>query len=372
MLLPVVFLMVSRGIKTAKYHRHCIALGCAERGDIQGLRSALQSDPSLVGMQDKLGETLMHRAAKGGSSSSVSLLLEYKADADARDRLGRTPLNVAASYGGSAVVDVLLQHGVDVYVADKYGMTALDYAISSGCGNVAATIYKRSGREFKLHEAAARGKVSVIRQILAQDKNSIRMTDDSGRTPVYTAAALGQLDATRALIDAGSNVNVSDESGTTSLQLAVDHGSTSVARLLLARGADPDAGKCRRLSPPLLLVSMRDDLEIAKLLLHCGANPDIVDDDGNTALHKAAEFGKRDMIEMLLACGANPNFKGEDGFTPLHIAVNKRQSGIASLLMSRGADVNARLDNGKTPLMLAMQNCDRVTEKFIREQDSQE
>jgi ankyrin repeat protein len=72
---------------------------------------------------------------------------------------------------------------------------------------------------------------------------------------------------------------------------------------------------------------------------------------GSTPLMYAALYGDADSVRQLLAAGADPNLKNDAGATALMWAVYDLQK--TRLLVGHGADVNARSDNGRTPLMIA-------------------
>jgi cytohesin len=73
--------------------------------------------------------------------------------------------------------------------------------------------------------------------------------------------------------------------------------------------------------------------------------------NGWTPLHRAAIYGRKEIVELLIAKGAEVNAQGQYMGTPLHNAANKGHKKIVELLIAKGADVNAK-DNRlrKTPL----------------------
>ena len=72
---------------------------------------------------------------------------------------------------------------------------------------------------------------------------------------------------------------------------------------------------------------------------------------GSTPLMYAALYGDSDSVRRLLAAGADPNLKNDAGATALMWAAG--DLGKTRLLVDHGADVNARSDTGRTPLMIA-------------------
>lgn len=51
-----------------------------------------------------------------------------------------------------------------------------------------------------------------------------------------------------------------------------------------------------------------------------GIRPDVVDDEGRSALHWAADEGNVDAIDILIAAGLEVDGQDTDGMTPLHYA----------------------------------------------------
>ena len=96
-------------------------------------------------------------------------------------------------------------------------------------------------------------------------------------------------------------------------------------------------------------------------LLAKGADPNVPDRAGRTALHGAARLGAVETMSALLDAGGNPNKRDEDGNTPLHFASDASQAplmvhhSIATIRVLLGARANPNLTNaaGRTPLHLA-------------------
>ncbi|CDK31054.1 ankyrin repeat domain-containing protein [Candidatus Babela massiliensis] len=107
-------------------------------------------------------------------------------------------------------------------------------------------------------------------------------------------------------------------------------------------------------------ISEEDKKEVIRLLL-LGANIDVQDKDGNTALIIAAKKPNSDIIRILIASGANVNAQNKDANTALMEAIHEYWNpfyydyykDIVKLLIANGADVNLKNNKGQTALMWA-------------------
>lgn len=116
-----------------------------------------------------------------------------------------------------------------------------------------------------------------------------------------------------------------------------------VLRLMIE--AKPDVNKLSNGGTPLRIAVCGGDLEVVKLLLANGANPNaetfsILSNLAretrpgyrNTVLHEAIEKGSFPIAEALLAAGADPNRTDHEGKTPLAIAHEKGSTELVALL----------------------------------------
>ena len=81
--------------------------------------------------------------------------------------------------------------------------------------------------------------------------------------------------------------------------------------------------------------------------------------DGNTALMTASMIRNRPIVELLLDHGADINIRDKDGKTALMLMYShslNEDNDITRLLLERGADTNIRDKNGKTALMYVLRS----------------
>ncbi|MFO0599997.1 MAG: ankyrin repeat domain-containing protein [Myxococcaceae bacterium] len=132
------------------------------------------------------------------------------------------------------------------------------------------------------------------------------------------AAFARDVEAVRALLEAGAAVDARDADGRTALHSAV----------------------------------MVNELAIVELLLRAGADPSAADAVGDVPLHFAAQHPARlPVLRLLLARAPQVvNAVGGAGLTPLHVAVDRKFTAGVEALVARGAEATIADAAGKTAL----------------------
>jgi len=106
-------------------------------------------------------------------------------------------------------------------------------------------------------------------------------------------------------------------------------------------------------SPDLIGAVKTGQIEAVRTLLDAGADTDLRQGDGATALHWAAHRNDLHAADLLIAAGAEVNAANELGATPLWLAAMNAAAPMVTRLLAAGADPNAALQLGETPLMTA-------------------
>lgn len=163
------------------------------------------------------GFTPLHLAALMGNEKLVKMLLDHKADVNARASQERTPLHLAITVASPAVVKTLVDGGADVN------------AVSS------------DDRLPPLTAAVKRMSEELVSIILAAKPN-LELRDPDGLTALQVAGlySLGRFE--EMLLDAGADPNVVyEKDGQTPLHWAVNHRQKRIVEALLKRNANPSA-----------------------------------------------------------------------------------------------------------------------------------
>jgi ankyrin repeat protein len=180
--------------------------------------------------------------------------------------------------------------------------------------------------------------------------------DADGRTVLISAAARGDRQVVDTLLSRDVDLNVKDKRGYTALSHALEAMYEDVVDALLNQpNLDPN---CRGLNgrPALLAYVWRDNKERVEKLLAHGADVKMQDNDGDTALHGAAQTGNVEIVRLLLDKGADPNVKNRVGGTPLMWAAVHGNHEAVRLLLSRGADASLKDNDGVTAAEWAARN----------------
>ncbi len=125
-----------------------------------------------------------------------------------------------------------------------------------------------------------------------------------------------------------------------------------IARLLKA-GANPDARRNVWEQTPLIVAASDAiyNVEIMRMLLDAGADPNAKTTHGDTALHWTICRKKSlEEIEMLVLRGANINIQNFSGVTPLHLAAQKLDRDIVTYLIDKGGDTTLKDKHYSTPI----------------------
>jgi ankyrin repeat protein len=171
--------------------------------------------------------------------------------------------------------------------------------------------------------------------------------------PIVDAGMQGDDPQLRAMLSNGTPVDQPGPEGSTALYWAALHGRTSTVQLLLDAGANPSARTLRNSTPLEVAVGGKHP-DVIRLLVDADAEIDVQSDDqGTSPLMIAASSGQTDVVRLLVSRGANPNLKNRAGQTALFSAVKEDQSEIVAILIKAGADVNAATPKRVTPLHLS-------------------
>jgi ankyrin repeat protein len=161
------------------------------------------------------------------------------------------------------------------------------------------------GGEPALVLAAREGSMRVLDTLLATPGINVDATASNGNTALMMAAYKRNMPAVQVLLAKGAAVN---RAGWTPLHYAAASGDDEITRLLLQRGAKIDA-----VSPPAsgsytpLMMAAREGHDgTALLLIDRGANPRLTNNEGLTAVQLAERAGKTHVASAISQHAVKP------------------------------------------------------------------
>jgi uncharacterized protein len=411
-----------------------------KNSNVAAVRTLLHSGAN-ANARESDGTTVLHWAVSRDDHKLVELLIGAGADVKAVNRYGVSPLLIACESASLGVVEQLLKAGADPNSALPEGETALMTAARAGNVDVIRALYVAGADvnaketwhgQTALMWAAANNYPAAI-DMLKELGADLKARSDGGFTPLLFAVRDGRTEAVQALLRLGANVNDAVQpqkasmqpvrarpaspdgdgaptrrminavsgapsrpagpEGTSALILAITNAHFALAKYLIEQGADVNAASqgwspliqleyVRRPNhgkglPPPEAVDTFDSLELAKLLLARGADPNTrqakeINDGqrnyqnrvGATAFFLAAKHADPPMMRLLAEHGADPLIRTQDGATVLAAAAgvgiwnvgesagtNEEAFEAVKLAYELGSkDVNASDDFGYAPL----------------------
>lgn len=188
------------------------------------------------------------------------------------------------------------------------------------------------------------GDININNIIEAEVGNDMEL--QVSMTPLMYASYLGNYEIARYLVEEKkADINAENEYGWTALKYASDEGRLEIVKYLVENGASVDAE----------VLTITKNLEIFEYLLERGnLNINSVGYLGMTALSLASiEYENLEMIKYLLEKGADINVKNEDGSTALMTASMYGNLEIIKYLIENGADINSKDNDDSTALIYA-------------------
>lgn len=282
-------------------------------------------------------DSLLMDAVKSGNRETVRALLKQNAPVNVLHADGTTVLHWAARADDLEIVQMLIKSGASAKVADRYGITPLSLA-------------------------AELGDAALI-DVLIKAGADVNVAQPDGETILMTAARTGKPEALKSLIAHGANVNAREKQfGETAMMWAAAENNGAAIRVLAAAGADKNARSILMKFPefkfitsgmvttslprgdwtPLMYAARQGSVDAASALAEIGADLNLADPEGSTALNLAIINAHFDLAEVLLQKGADPNIADSTGMTALYAAVDMHTLG--PMLSRPGPKVTDKLD----------------------------
>lgn len=284
---------------------------------------------------------VLRAAQKGNGITLLNLCSGWRKSPNLEiDENSATPLHITARHVHLEAMGALLGIGALPNCLDKRGKTPLHYLVTT------EDLWK-NGRDKWISAA----------KLLIMRGADCTIRDKQGDTPLDLVVRSLLLPAEEEMAEYLASVQLSPEKRSSFLVTAIEQvDDITFAFFLfnkLPRHTQLQQKLCDRLlikdSETYLYERTRNQESIEKLLDY-GANPNTKDENGNTLLHHISRYGMSpDIAALLLSRKANPNAVNNQGQTPLHTNING-PTAIVKELIRNGANCNLRDKEGNAPL----------------------
>ncbi|XP_059475690.1 uncharacterized protein LOC132196811 [Neocloeon triangulifer] len=347
-------------------------------GNLETVRFFHERDPSLV--KQKTEVNVLHLAAYNDHPEVLPYLLENTEttleDVNEKSTQGLTLLMCAAHKGHEQVVRFLWRHGADLGLTDERGRNALHFAVQSG--NSVETVRFLLSVDRSLVEARdnfnnwvfnlLRPSVDFeeMRFLFEAGKDVLTCVDNAGWNVLHQTCSEGTAKNVRFLLDLGCfDINTRTVEGRTLLHLAARN-DVEVCQVLVEKGVDPKAVDDSN-QTVLHYACEIDNLDIVEYFMGLGCfqiNEDR-NTDGQTVLHFSAEKNHLAVVKYLIDKGADVDLQDKRGSTALLLAVKEASVEMCRLLVANGANLNAVMDSGVDALMNASRGKNTEIVKYL-------
>ena len=360
----------------------------------------LSEGADLHAEQIALGRDTLWEAAFWGRTEIVKLLLSRGGNPNNQSRWTAAPLGSVihhathrALYGSprwgiadtfpvptqsdwATVISLLVAGGADVNIRFGDGESPLDMAVSRNSAKYAEQIRGYGGRCFvrsgPLCEATVATPVTGDTICAAGTLAADGLTQAELDAGMLNSVFNSDLDEVCDYLRRGANIAAHTAAGHPALVMV--QSNLEMAKLLLANGADPNQRESLgNRWPPVMFI--RQGADVIALYLSHGADPNagVLNGESWKPLHEAAYYNDWRVMEALVSGGADPNVQttrpGWRGGAPLHYVFDgtRADSGLAvSVLLAGGAEVNARDGRGRSGLDLAARQGDADAAAVLR------
>lgn len=256
-----------------------------------------------------------------------------------------SPINFSTTYGVySSKEEKLLFEAIRRGDLDeiKNTLEITDNAVTDATFEIRSCFGGSSGTV--LH--AAIGKPEVIKLLL--DKGAdIDSFNNSGNTPLIVAANRGEIETIEVLLKHGANINKRKGGDSTALSRGVHH--INVVKLLLDGGADPNIADEFGKTPLWYASAYKGNINIVNLLLENGADITVqAKKYKETLLHISALYGHDELVKLYLEKGLDVNVSDNRGYTPLYWSISSDNSEFNN----SNVNVPKKTNNKVTQLLL--------------------
>jgi ankyrin repeat protein len=292
-----------------------------ESGNRQRVVKCIVEKGANVNGQDSKGSTAMHIAARSNQWGCFTELVQRHGNLELTDSNGDTALNVAIKHHHDTIWKIALRAcPAAARMSDNMGKTPLHNADAEAVDVLLESRADINARtkdgETALYLAASSNDTEKALRLLARQAQVNIVTHGPRNTALHLAAAQNNVRLVESLLDHNADPSIQDSRGRTPLHYAAQIQSIAVLRLLVAK-VHPGSKLIRDMdgrSPVHFIHSLPDAVGLLADKRH--AVLDQRDNTGLTPLHLASRSATPEVVKALIDHGASIGTQDKDGWTP--------------------------------------------------------
>ncbi|KAI9793748.1 MAG: hypothetical protein M1833_000694 [Piccolia ochrophora] len=343
----------------------------ARMGKLEIVKLLVQDGAATIDATTSDGSTALTTAAGNGHAQIVAYLLDSGANKDQSDNDAVTPLMMGCVSNSVEIVRLLVTAGASL---DEQSSTSKWGAIHLATNHCEITrILMEHGANANLvgpqgtalNGAVTINRIEVVEILLSFHSGLEALHNRVGNTAALRGAIQnGHKDIARLLLEAGADVNERFGGNNFSIQYPVVNDQEALLRVLLEYRPDLELVDNEG-DTALHCVTRTTPISVAKLLVNGGHPLETCNKVGFTPLCKATRMGNLDLVQYLIQKKAQINVTGSRFGGPLHIACRGGEIELIKALIAAGANVDLVDPALGTPLASACGLDDKDAEQRV-------
>lgn len=318
------------------------------------VNALIEKGVDVKAKDDVDGCMAIHLAAANGKNEVIDILLDKDAsNINDVDNKGNTPLHWASMKDRADTVELLIENGADIEAKDIDNWTALHYAAAFA----------------SLQTVEALVDNGADKNSLTKDGNiPVNYAKDETIKTYLSGGKIGREDTEEVVEEETTETEETTENTETSETITEDELNNELDTTQNGSIVDPTVVDLDPKQLELLIAVKNNDIIAVNALLKENVNPNFVDEEGYSPLHRAVLNNNLDVVNVLLSykdidteiklpyeASVDDWYLG--GATPLLVASYTGNADIVNALIEAGSDIRAKDDiDGATTIHIASAN----------------
>ena len=315
-----------------------------------------KADPNILNNDSEFSLLL---AVKSSNKKALEILLDNNARMDVFDKNGNTAFHVACSLNNMEIIKIFVEKGINVNILNKKRETALH--IASKKGNLDLVKYLIQNNAVLglgvsvIPYACESNSIDLVKYLVSIGANINEQKENGSTALHYCCKDPTKIQIVEFILNEGVDINLTTKKNKTAIYFACKYKNEEAIKLLISKNADINIKDHLNRSPFYYACMNCSEYIVETLISQVDNINEMVLNKKNqyisSPLHVVSQRGSVDLIDLLITHGANPNLMNAEGEIPFLFACKSSSFDAMTYYLKRGADINETDNNGNTPLL---------------------